>query len=219
MVVREKFAEELNQLQNKLLELGNFASSALTKSLESLENGDIELALKIIEDDSLANILEEEINDFAILLIAKQSPVAVDLRRIIVAIKIATDIERIADLAENIAKSTIRIGGEPLVKPIEHIKQMYDLTLKMLSLSLEAFGEEDLSKAKQIAEMDDEVDDLYGQTIRDLLQLNSANSSKSSQITQLLFICRYLERAADHTTNIAENVFYLVKGKRYDLNN
>jgi phosphate transport system protein len=219
MVVREKFEEELSQLQQKLIELGNLASSALTKSLEALENGDIELALKIMDDDARVNILEEEINDFSILLIAKQSPVAVDLRRIIVAIKIANDIERIADFAVNIAKSAIRIGKEPLVKPIEHIKQMHSLTLRMLSLSLEAFGEEDLTKAKKIAEMDDEVDDLYGQTIRDLLHLSGTHLNQSSQITQLLFICRYLERAADHTTNIAENVFYLVKGKRYDLNN
>jgi len=219
MVVREKFEEELNQLQTKLMELGNFAAAALTKALEALETGNVELALKIIEDDALANIQEEEINDLAILLIAKQSPVAVDLRRIIVAIKIANDIERIADFAENIAKSAIRIGKETLVKPIEHIRQMYNLTTRMLAMSLEAFGEEDLSKAKQIAELDDQVDDLYGQTIVDLLQLNATNPHQSPQITQLLFICRYLERAADHTTNIAENVFYLVKGKRYDLNN
>lgn len=219
MVVREKFEEELRELQNRLIELGNFSADALTSSLEALENQDIELALKIIEDDSKANILEEEINDFAILLIAKQSPVAVDLRRIIVAIKIANDIERIADFGVNIAKSAIRIGKEPLVKPIEHIKEMHKLTLEMLSLSLESFGEEDLSKAKKIAEMDDQVDDLYGQTIRELLKLNQENPSYTAQITQLSFICRYLERAADHTTNIAENVFYLVKGKRYDLNN
>ncbi|SEM28638.1 phosphate uptake regulator, PhoU [Mesobacillus persicus] len=219
MVVREKFEEELRELQNRLIELGNFSADALTRSLEALENQDIELALKIIEDDSKANILEEEINDFAILLIAKQSPVAVDLRRIIVAIKIANDIERIADFGVNIAKSAIRIGKEPLVKPIEHIKEMHKLTLEMLSLSLESFGEEDLSKAKKIAEMDDQVDDLYGQTIRELLKLNQENPSYTAQITQLSFICRYLERAADHTTNIAENVFYLVKGKRYDLNN
>lgn len=219
MVVREKFEEELRELQNRLIELGNFSAAALTSSLEALENQDIELALKIIEDDSKANILEEEINDFAILLIAKQSPVAVDLRRIIVAIKIANDIERIADFGVNIAKSAIRIGKEPLVKPIEHIKQMHKLTLEMLSLSIESFGEEDLSKAKKIAEMDDQVDDLYGETIRELLKLNQENPSYTAQITQLSFICRYLERAADHTTNIAENVFYLVKGKRYDLNN
>ncbi|WP_053364106.1 phosphate signaling complex protein PhoU [Bacillus sp. FJAT-27251] len=219
MVVREKFEEELRKLQSSLIELGNFSSEALTRSLEALENKDIELALKIIEDDDKANMMEEEIDDAAILLIAKQAPVAVDLRRIIVAIKIANEIERIADFAVNIAKSTIRIGSEPLVKPIEHIRQMHKLTLEMLNLSLEAFAEEDLSKAKKVAEMDDQVDELYGQTIVDLLRMNQEKPEQTAQITQLSFICRFLERAADHTTNIAENVFYLVKGKRYDLNN
>ncbi|MEH7441091.1 phosphate signaling complex protein PhoU [Bacillus sp. JJ1122] len=218
MVVRGKFDEDLKTLHAKLLELGNFAINALTKSLEALENKDIELALKILEDDADANILEEEINDFAILLIAKQQPVAVDLRRLIVAIKIATDIERMADFAVNIAKSAIRIGNEPLVKPIEHIKQMHQLSLQMLTLSLEAYNEEDLGKAKQVAQMDDQVDELYGQTIKDLLSLAQSKPEQLAQITQLSFISRYLERAADHVTNIAENVFYLVKGKRYDLN-
>jgi phosphate transport system protein len=218
MVVRGKFEEDLKTLHDKLLELGNFAVNALNQALEALENKDIELALKILEDDAEANILEEEINDFAILLIAKQQPVAVDLRRLIVAIKIATDIERMADYAVNIAKSTIRIGKEPLVKPIEHIKEMHQLSQKMLKLALDAFHEEDLNKAKQVAQMDDKVDDLYGQTIKELLSLAQSNPEKLAQITQLSFISRYLERSADHVTNIAENVFYLVKGKRYDLN-
>jgi phosphate transport system protein len=218
MVVRGKFDEDLKTLHGKLLELGNFAVHALNQSLVALENKDIELALKILEDDAEANILEEEINDFAILLIAKQQPVAVDLRRLIVAIKIATDIERMADFAVNIAKSTIRIGKEPLVKPIEHIKQMHQLSVEMLKLSLEAYNEEDLGKARQVAQMDDQVDDLYGQTIKELLSLAQTKPEQLAQITQLSFISRYLERAADHVTNIAENVFYLVKGKRYDLN-
>lgn len=218
MVVRGKFDEDLKTLHGKLLELGNFAVHALNQSLVALENKDIELALKILEDDAEANILEEEINDFAILLIAKQQPVAVDLRRLIVAIKIATDIERMADFAVNIAKSTIRIGKEPLVKPIEHIKQMHQLSVEMLKLSLEAYNEEDLAKARQVAQMDDQVDDLYGQTIKELLSLAQTKPEQLAQITQLSFISRYLERAADHVTNIAENVFYLVKGKRYDLN-
>lgn len=219
MVVREKFNDELKDLQNRLLEIGNFAIDALGKSLEALETGNVELALKIMEDDTEADEMEEDINDIAILLIAKQQPVAIDLRRIIVAIKIANDIERIADFAVNIAKSTIRIGNEPLVKPIVHIKQMHEITSKMLKLSLEAFNEEDVIKAKQVAEMDDEVDDIYGQTIKDLLELNQKNQAFMAQITQLSFVCRYLERAADHVTNIGEHVFYLVKGRRYDLNN
>ncbi|PLR76962.1 phosphate transport system regulatory protein PhoU [Bacillus sp. V3-13] len=218
MVVREKFQEELNDLQSKLNELGQLASEALTRSLEALETKNIELALEIMEDDTKADILEEEINDLAILLIAKQQPVAIDLRRIIVAIKIATDIERIADFAVNIAKSTIRIGNEPLIKPIEHIKEMHKLNLEMLQIALEGYTEEDVVKGKKVAEMDDHVDELYGEAIKDLLQLSIQKPEFLPQITQLSFICRYLERAADHTTNIAESIIYLVKGRRYDLN-
>ncbi|WP_180953777.1 phosphate signaling complex protein PhoU [Bacillus sp. T33-2] len=218
MVVRERFQEDLKELQSKLIDLGHMADEALTRSLEALETKNVELALKIMDEDAKADSLEEDINDFAILLIAKQQPVAIDLRRIIVAIKIATDIERIADFGVNIAKSAIRIGNEPLIKPIEHIRQMHKLTSDMLRMSIEAFNDEDIAKAKQVAEMDDQVDSLYGQTIQDLLKLNQTNPEQIGQITQLSFVCRYLERAADHTTNIAENIFYLVKGKRYDLN-
>lgn len=219
MAIRERFDEDLKSLQNSLLELGNFAVEALDKSVNALETQNIELALKIMEDDTEADHLEEEINDAAILLIAKQQPVAIDLRRVIVAIKIANDIERIADFAVNIAKSTIRIGSEPLIKPIEHIKKMHEINKVMLKLSLEAYNEEDVVKAKQVAEMDDEVDSLYGETIKELLHINQQKPEFIPQITQLSFICRYIERAADHTTNIAESVFYLVKGKRYELNN
>ncbi|MCA1025479.1 MULTISPECIES: phosphate signaling complex protein PhoU [Cytobacillus] len=218
MPVREKFDEELAVLRGKLLDLGHFAEDALSLSIQALENHDIELALEIMENDKKANILYEEINDYAILLIAKQQPVAIDLRRIIVAIKIATDIERIADFAVNIAKSAIRIGKEDHVKPIVHIKQMHAICLTMLNDSLTAFNEEDLKKAKAVADMDDEVDDLYGQTIVDLLRISGEQSERIPQITQLSFVCRYLERAADHVTNISEHIFYLVKGKQFDLN-
>ncbi|WP_066293475.1 phosphate signaling complex protein PhoU [Bacillus sp. FJAT-29937] len=218
MSVREKFDIDLKELQGKLIEIGNFAEDALTKSIIALESQDLEMALEIIDNDANANLMYEDINDFAILLIAKQQPVAIDLRRIIVAIKIATNIERIADFAVNIAKSTIRIGSEPLVKPIVHIKEMHRITLEMLKLSLEAFNDEDVVKAKKLAEMDDMVDDLYGQTIRDLMHINMQKPEFLPQILQLSFICRFLERSADHITNIAESILYLVKGRQYDLN-
>ena len=219
MSVREKFEFDLIELQNKLISLVDFTSEALTKSLESLETHNVELALQIMENDTKADILYEEINDFAILLIAKQQPVAVDLRRIIVSIKIATDLERIADFAVNIAKSTIRIGQEEHVQPITRLKKMHAITMNMLKEGFIAYKEEDLQLAKKVAEMDDEVDTLYGETIADLFQLNAESPDRLSQITQMLFICRFLERAADHITNIAEYIFYLVKGKHYDLNN
>ncbi|TFD92293.1 phosphate signaling complex protein PhoU [Jeotgalibacillus sp. R-1-5s-1] len=218
MSVREKYEADLQLLNDRIIELGEFAHRALERSLKALEGHDVDQSLAIMDEDIKANRLEEEINDQAILLIAKQQPVATDLRRVIVAIKIAADLERIADFAVNIAKSTIRIGNDSFVKPIESIDQMYRKTAEMIELVLEAYRDEDIVKAKQIAELDDKVDALYGQTIQELLSVSATNPDKLPQITQLSFICRYLERAADHVTNISENIFYLVKGTRYELN-
>ncbi|WP_026692890.1 phosphate signaling complex protein PhoU [Peribacillus kribbensis] len=215
MAVREKFEIELLELKNKLIKLGLQTSAALTASFGALEQQDFDLALEIIEEDVKINLLEEEINDFAILLIAKQQPVASDLRRIISAIKIAADLERMADFAVNIAKSTIRIGKEPFIKPLIHLKQMHGLTIEMIDLSIQAFDKEDIVLAKEVSEMDDEVDSLYGEAIKSLLERANENMA---QVTQLTFIARYLERTADHATNIAENIFYMVKGRHYDLN-
>lgn len=219
MPTRGQFHIDLETLRDKLLELGSLAEIALNKSLDTLQNQNIDQALQIMEDDYKADRLDEEINDFAILLIAKQQPVAVDLRRIIVAIKISTDMERIADFAVNIAKSTIRIGerSDALI-PIEKIVRMHNIATEMLSLSLKAYYEEDIVLAKKVAEMDDQVDELYGENIRELLERTKDHPNMIPQITQLSFICRYIERMADHTTNIAEDVFYLVKGKHYELN-
>ncbi|MED5098642.1 phosphate signaling complex protein PhoU [Niallia circulans] len=216
MPVREKFEAGLKELQEKLTELGEFSIQALERSLEALKTQNIEMALEIIDDDVKADNLYEEINDFAILLIAKQAPVAIDLRRIIVGIKIATDIERIADFAVNIAKATIRIGNQDLVKPIIHVKKMLEITNEMLRLSLNAYNKEDTKLARKIAEMDDEVDGLNKQAFVELLEISKNKPEYLQQISQLTFVCRYLERAADHTTNIAENIFYLVKGRQYD---
>ncbi|MGG3737847.1 phosphate signaling complex protein PhoU [Aeribacillus pallidus] len=219
MGVREKFQYDLQELKDKLVELGEYALNALNRAIVALEQQNIDDALRIMEEDAKVDKLEEKINDFAILLIAKQQPVAIDLRRIMVAVKIASDLERIADFAVNIAKSTIRIGNEPLIKPIDHIKKMHQIASSMIELTMKAFEEEDIVKAKQVAEMDDKVDSLYGQTIQELLSYTHQMPEKIEQITQLSFICRYLERTADHVTNITESIFYLVKGRHYDLNN
>lgn len=216
--MREKFELDLNTLHTKLIEIGSLAEVALGKSIRALEKQDVDLAIEVLEQDVNVDQLEEEINDFAILLIAKQQPVAIDLRRIIVSIKIAADIERMADNAVNIAKSAIRIGNEPLIKPIEQIKKMHKLASEMLSLSLKAYHEEDVALARKIAEIDDEVDDLYGEAIKELLQIIPENLEYMNQITQLSLVARFIERTADHATNIAENVLYLVKGRHYALN-
>lgn len=218
MVVRENFQSELDKLKDQLLTLGKLSQNALRKSLEALKKQDIELALSVIDDDYKINELEEEINDQAILMIAKQQPVASDLRRIIVAIKISTDVERMGDNAVNIAKSTIRIGNAKLFKPLEDIPRMAEIAFGMLDDAMKAYYEEDVVLAKKLAETDDRVDQMYGELIQELLETMAQNPETIAQVTQLSFICRYIERIADHATNISESIIYLVKGKHFELN-
>jgi phosphate transport system protein len=218
MTVRGKFQVDLNNLREMLLELGDMTETAINSSMAALLEQDIEKALHVIENDNKIDKLEEEINDFAILLIAKQAPVAVDLRRIMVALKIAADIERMADHAVNIAKAVIRIGSESLIKPLEDIPKMHRLASEMLRESLKAYNEQDLIHAKKVSEIDDKVDELYGTITSELLSMMPKHPENIAQITQLAFVARYLERIADHATNISENIFFLVKGQHYDLN-
>ncbi|MBO9129632.1 phosphate signaling complex protein PhoU [Bacillus sp. 165] len=217
-MVREQFQFDLNSLQAKVLELGELSQQALSVAMDGLYSKNVEVALKVIEGDQRMDDLEEEINDFALMLITRQQPVAVDLRRVFVSIKIAADLERISDHAVNIAKSTIRIGEKELSTSLRYIEEMYKLAIEMLSLAITAYNEEDLTIAKKIAEMDDEVDVLYGEAIKEYISYIPNKPEESSQITQLMFIVRYIERIADHVTNVAESVFYLVKGKHYLLN-
>lgn len=218
MSVREKFDTELNASQDQLIQMSTMAVKALGKSIDALLNHDIDAALEVIEDDIRINRLEEELNDRVILLIAKQSPVATDLRRLIVTIKVAADMERVGDYAVNIAKETIRLGKEEHLPQIAQIEKMHKLAAAMLMQVIDAFVQEDVAKAKDIAELDDKVDDLYGEVLVQLFRAGGENPEKISQVTQLAFIGRYMERSADHATNIAEQLFYLVRGRHYDLN-
>jgi phosphate transport system protein len=145
MVIRENFQSQLNELKELLFELGSLTETALKESVVALKDQNVEKALEIIENDARINDLEDEINDFAILLIAKQSPVASDLRRIIAAIKISADVERMADFAVNIAKSTIRIGEKQFVKPLEEIPKMAELAIEMLTKAIKAYIDEDVA--------------------------------------------------------------------------
>lgn len=218
MLTREYFEEQLMTLKSQVMDLGELAKQALDQSIHALENQNVNLALHVIEEDAKINALDEEINEVATWLIAKEQPLATDLRKIIAVIKVTTDMERIGDLAVNIAKSVIRIGERKFVEPLMKIPQMVAITQKMIDNILVAFNEEDIYKAREVAEKDDEVDKMYGGLVAELMELMTKNPEYIEQIIQLSFICRYLERVADHTTNISEAIIYLVKGKRYDLN-
>lgn len=218
MNTRSNFDSNLNQLKQLLLDMGQKSEVAVKEVMKALLDQDLEKARQIIVNDREIDQLDSSINDQALLMIAKESPVATDLRKIIASIKISSEVERIADNAVNIAKSTLQIGAEKHIKAINEIPKMMDLALDMLSNALTAFYAEDVILAKKSAEKDDLVDKMYGKFIRDLHAYIPDNPAATNQITQLAYVCRYIERIADHTTNIAENVIFLVTGKRYDLN-
>ncbi|MBM7694076.1 phosphate transport system protein [Peribacillus deserti] len=218
MNARQGFEGELSVLKSLVLEMGTKAAYALNESVEALVTQDIDRALKVIDNDYKINRMDIEINEKAIWLIAKQQPVASDLRRLVTSIKIATDLERVGDLAVNIAKSTIRIGQKELFKPLKDIPLMAEKAAGMLTQVMAAFNEEDVNNALKTAELDNEIDELYGRLVKELLEYIARNPEVTSQVTQLSFICRDLERVGDHTTNISESVVFMVKGQQYDLN-
>jgi len=218
MAARESFDKTLVELQDKLIEMSELTASALEKSFIALKTQNVELAVEVIEEDSAIDILDIDINNFVVWLIAKEQPVARDLRRIIGALKISLEVERVADFAVNIAKSAIRIGVCESLISITHLEEMKNLSIKMLQDAVQSFLEEDISLAKEVGELDDKVDEYNDITSKNILKQLSEHPEQMNQLTQLLFINRHLERTADHITNIAENAAYLIKGKRYDLN-
>lgn len=218
MNTRSNFDSNLKDLKDLLLEMAHKSEQAIKESIDALINQDIEKAELLINGDNVIDHLDHEINDKAIILIAKEAPVARDLRKIIVALKISAEVERIGDIAVNIAKSTIFIGKEKHIKEIVDIPKMMDMALEMVSESLTAFYAEDIELAKKCAEKDDKVDEMFGRLIRELMGYIRQYPNNINQITQLSFVVRYIERLADHSTNIAENVIFLVTGKRMDLN-
>lgn len=216
--MRELFDKELKSLHDKLIHMSQLSIQRLSDSVDALADHDVTLANEIKEKDLEINKLEEEINDAVILTIARQQPVATDLRRLMVLVKIAGDMERVGDYAVNIAKETERIGSQQHLKQLPMIQQMKDKVVSILRLTLDAFVAEDVEQAQHIAKLDDEIDTMYGQLIRDLLGSGVEQPEQLPQITQLAFICRYLERSADHATNMAEQLLYLRNGKHIDLN-
>jgi phosphate transport system protein len=216
---RHQFEAALNELRNALIRMGQAVEKSLVLAIQSLKDGDQSLADDVIKSDPLINKMEEEIDNIGTNLIATQQPVAKDLRRILIAFKMAADLERMGDLAVDIAKVTKRIGGEPLIKPLVDIPRMADIVRVMTSDSITSYVEENLDLAYKMAKMDDEVDHLHSQILRETFVFMVENPKTVNQVLQLCFVSRYLERMADHATNIGESVVYLLKGVRPDLNN
>ncbi|SOC36246.1 phosphate signaling complex protein PhoU [Ureibacillus acetophenoni] len=216
---RERFQAEMVSVQQDFLKLCDLSIERLEEAFTALINKDVEAAEDIVKRDSEINHAEEAINDRVILLLTRQQPVATDLRRLVVLLKAAADMERVGDYAVNIAKETIHIGNDPFVTSIELLEDMCTKSTQMLRQIVQAFVDENTTKAKELAELDDQIDEMYGNMIKHLLRLTSIKPESIAQITYLSFICRYIERCADLATNLAEYLLYLKKGQRFDLNN
>jgi phosphate transport system protein len=207
------FDEELSDLKTKLLRMAAQAEDQIDKALTALVTRDSALAREVIERDHLVNALDVEIDEESIRLLALHQPAARDLRLVTTAMKIATELERISDLAENVCERAIELNEEPQLKPYIDIPTMGNMARMMVKQSIDAFVKDDAMLARKVLTDDDYVDDLMEQLFRELLSFMIEDTRTISRAIRLSFIAKYLERMADHATNIAELVVYLVEGK------
>ncbi len=217
-MTREVYHRALKDVQDDVMKMAGMVSKALNDSMEALKHRDFETSRRIIDDDNIINRKRFDIEEKCLLLIATQQPMAVDLRVLAAVINIITDLERIGDHAEGIAKINISIGEEPLVKPLRDIPRMSELGLSMLDRCMKAFLNRDLDAARQVCNDDDEVDALYDQTYRELLLVMIENPRTIQGATYLIWAAHNLERIADRVTNIAERVVFMVTGKMEEMN-
>ncbi|HZK85218.1 MAG TPA: phosphate signaling complex protein PhoU [Desulfosporosinus sp.] len=218
MPTRQKFDNDLEGLSLNILDLGKMVNQRIVLAVESLINQDLKIANTVIVGDLEVNALQAMIEEKCILMIATQQPFARDLRKIVAGFKISIYLERMGDLSADIAKVTIRIGQDELIKPLLDIPRMSALVEEMVDLGLQAYVQEACKSATEMAAIDDEVDEIYSQVYEELLLIMMKNPSQVTQANYLLFACRFLERLGDYCTNIAEEVNYICTGKRLNLN-
>lgn len=217
-MTREAYHKSLKELQEDLLEMSVMVGTAIKESLEALKTRDIEKSKKIVRDDVLINKKRFDIEEKCVRLIATQQPMAVDLRILASIINIITDLERIGDHAEGMAKISIAIGDTPLVKPLIDMPKMAEKGLSMLQRCMKAFMDRDAETAKKICNEDDEVDALYDAIYNELVLMMVENPKIIKDATYLIWGAHNLERIADRVTNIAERVVYMVTGKMEEMN-
>lgn len=217
MEIRGNFTHQLVEVKQEIQKMGQQVKQSLSLAIEAFQQGNVMKMEKVIQGDIEINQMELAINDEVVLMIAKQQPVAGDLRKLIVALKISSDLERIGDLAVDMAKVSKRIDTNYLTGQRDVLLEMADIACNMLETSLNAYMTSDILVAQRIAMLDDKVDQMYGQYIRDIMNLGT-EALRAEQTTQLAFLGRYIERIADYATNVAEWVVYEVNGKHFDLN-
>lgn len=217
-MIRESFRKYIKELEQELISMGEMVIRAINRSVEALKTRNIEEAKKIVSDDIHINKKRWDIEEKCIYLIATQQPVATDLRDLIAVLNIITELERMGDHAEGIAKIVIMLGDAPLIKPLIDIPRMTEKAVDMLKKSLEAFTKLDVKMARAICNEDDEVDMLYDQIYRELLSFMIEDPKTITGATHLMWVAHNLERIADRVTNICERIVFLVTGKMEEIN-
>jgi phosphate transport system protein len=208
------FEEELQELNENILTLGSFAEEAIARSIESLKNRDKAMAQELIENDDRIDELELVIDDQCLDLIARHQPMAKDLRFISTGMRLNAELERIADIAVDIAHRVLALADEPLLKPLVDIPKLASVAQTMVKLSIDAFIARDVEMARKVMQYEPEADGLRNTIHTELVEKYMAKDpSTCSRAVQLLLIARFLERICDHTTYIAEDIIYMVSGE------
>ncbi len=215
---RNSFEIQMSALKHRVLDLGVEVGGTLHEGVEALRTRDRALAEAIVSHDADINQTRYEIEEACYTLIATQQPLASDLREIISILLIAIELERIADYGKNLGEIVVRMGDEPLLKPLVDIPRMSDLTQDMLQQALEAFATNDPGLAKEVIARDDVIDALYVQVFRELMTFVVEDPRTVTRALHLLFAAHNLERAADRVTNIGERVIYAATGHLEDMN-
>lgn len=211
------FHKGFQEIQDKVLVMGDMVKKEINRSIEALKKRDLKTAHQIIAADTKVDELRYAIEDMCIELVGTQKHKANDLRVIVAVLSIITELERIGDYAEGIARIVIMIGDEPPLKPLIDIPRMAEITTEMIDKSLKSFVARDVELAKHVVTMDNAVDGLYDQVFRELLTFMMVDPKTINRATRLIWVAHNLERAADRVTNICERVAFTVTGKMEEL--
>ena len=217
-MTRDLFVKEMDALQADVVRMASLAGDAIHASVEALRDRDVARAERIVADDDKIDAMHLDLEARCTKLLARQQPMASDLRAIAAMFAITLDLERLADHAEGISRAVKRLGNQPLVKPLVDIPRMEELVQQMLRDVMHALLRRDTALAEATAKKDDEVDSLRSQVFRELLTYMMSDPSTVSRALELLLVAQHLERAADHITNIAERVIYVTTGELRELN-
>ena len=208
------FDDDLRKIDALVAQIGGLAEAQISAAIQAVAKRDSAIANMVIEGDGKVDMLREQLDEQAVRLLALRQPVAVDLRVIVAALRIAGDLERIADYAANMAKRSIALNQAPVVKPVAAIPRMGTMVQRLIKDVLDAYVSRDAEKAMDVWRRDEEVDEMYNSLFRELLTYMMEDPRSIGVCTHLLFMAKNIERMGDHTTNVAELIYYMVNGRK-----